>query len=204
MCGIIGYVPVIPTPDVKDAFSRLLFESTARGQHAYGLAALNEDESINLVKSFNLEDVQRAFNPTRITIAHTRYCQSGDWRVMENNQPLTAHGMAIAANGVISMGTKEEYEKEFNVKCSVDNDSEIFLQYLKKEVNPYWFIETMKGSFAAVWIEDGKLRIGRNERRPLWACFQHGAKWYASTHDIFKRAGFEDMTLVRTNEVIWA
>jgi glutamine phosphoribosylpyrophosphate amidotransferase len=161
--------------------------------HAYGLV-----DMVTECKSFDIEEVIRSFHPGIPTIAHTRYCQSGDWQVMENNQPIVAAGMVLAFNGCIHMGTKEEFEKDFDVKCETDNDGEIFLRKLEGinaenhvSVAEDW-LGTIRGSFAGVWLAYGRLFVGRNSRRPLWVCDAHGGRWYASTQDIFKRAGFVD------------
>jgi glutamine phosphoribosylpyrophosphate amidotransferase len=176
--------------DQIDAFWRLFEESAIRGMHAYGLADINLCGELRVERSFKQSLIPELFIPGRVTIAHARYCQSGDYRVLENNQPIVVDDMALAMNGVIHMGAKAEYEAEFGVTCTVDNDSEIFLQKLKQGVDAATFIMEIKGSFAATWLSDGRLYAGRNARRPLWKCQQHGALWYASTEDIFRRAGF--------------
>lgn len=186
MCGVIGYHPITGLGDVQiEAFTRLFDQSRIRGHHAYGIAT-----SKRALLSYNWKELLEHFNPVMPTIGHTRYCQSGDWKVMTNNQPLEVANYKLAMNGVIHMGTKEEYEAAFNVKCSVDNDSEIFLQRLVAGEDPLEFIRTITGSFAATWLRDNTLFAGRNARRPLWKCKAFGAMWYASTRDIFYRAGF--------------
>jgi len=131
---------------------------------------------------------------------------------MENNQPLVAGGRALVFNGVIHMGTKPEFEKEFGVQCTTDNDGEVFLRMLAKAD------ETAEGdgtrsahddaehilnvmdqqshiSFAGCWLDlQGRLWAARNERRPLWRASILDATWYASTRDIFLRAGFPEPT----------
>ncbi len=133
------------------------------------------------------------FDPSVPNIAHCRYSTSGDWRVPENNQPIVVDHMALALNGVLHMGTKAEYEEEYDIKCDVDNDAEIFLRLLKKHgeyTNGQSIIDGLRGSFAACWLVGDQLWYGRNERRPLWTAVQHGARWFASTRDILIRALF--------------
>lgn len=195
MCGIIGYMPIDPAPEISGAFRRLFDESRVRGTHAYGITSSFGGE-LETLRSFNWEDIPKVFNPAYPTIAHCRYCQSGDWRVLENNQPIVVDQTAVAMNGVIHMGTKEEYEAAFDVKCQVDNDSEIFLQRLKGGQDAESFIKSISGSFAAVWIEKGKIHAARNARRPLYSMEIYGACWWASTADIFKRAGFNGVPYI--------
>jgi len=167
MCGIIGYWPLSPTSETATAFRQLFDESRIRGMHAYGLATQNPDGGLHVLRSFEWTDIPRSFDPRYPSIAHTRYCQSGDWHVLENNQPLVVGTMAVAMNGVIHMGTKDEYEAAFKVRCLVDNDSEIFLQRLAQGQSAIDFINEVSGSFAAVWLQNGHLYAGRNARRPL-------------------------------------
>jgi glutamine phosphoribosylpyrophosphate amidotransferase len=192
MCGIIGYKPFGMYENQIDAFQRLFEQSVIRGLHAYGIA----DDS-KVFRTFKASEVIQHFDPTMPTIAHARYCQSGDWRVLKNNQPIAVNRMTLAMNGVISMGTKAEFEAEYGVTCTVDNDSEIFLRKIEGAHTPEdvvrraeIFVGAIRGSFAGTFLVDGVLFAGRNPRRPLWKCHSYGAIWYASTEDIFRRAGF--------------
>jgi asparagine synthetase B (glutamine-hydrolysing) len=189
MCGIVGYVPEHPSSDAPSAFTRLFQESRVRGLHACGLAQPYMG-GFHVVRAHEARPIECAFDPARPAIAHARYSLSGDWQVLDNNQPIVAAGMALAFNGVISMATKPEFEAEFGVQCEVDNDGEVFLRCLQRGEAPQAFLARLAGSFAGVWLEDGVLCAARNERRPLWRCVAYGAAWWASTRDIFRRAGF--------------
>lgn len=196
MCGVIGYKPVVRDSWQTPMFIKLFDQSRIRGHHAYGLA-----DTQKVSKAFNWEQVVKEFDPELPTIGHTRYCQSGDWKVMENNQPLVVGDMKLAMNGVLHMGTKEEFEQAFGVKCLVDNDSEVFLQRLAAGETAEEFISGITGSFAATWLIGDRLFAGRNARRPLWKCQEYGAVWYASTQDIFDRAGFPPAEQLSSNHV---
>lgn len=195
MCGVIGYKPgpVVVEDEVRDAFAALFRESSIRGLHAYGIAQPDQYGIIDVTKSLRTDDIPDTFDPNRKMIAHCRYSLSGDWEVLDNNQPIlvrSPHPMALAFNGVISMGTKEEFEAQFGVECETYNDGEIFLRRLIKGQSVTDFLAELKGSFAGVWLLGDRLFAGRNARRPLWKCWHLNAVWYASTADIFKRAGF--------------
>jgi asparagine synthetase B (glutamine-hydrolysing) len=185
MCGIIGYRPLTDDPDQKGAFASLFKESAIRGLHAFGIGT---SESVK--RSHNTQDIIDAFNPDLTTVAHARYCTSGDWHTLENNQPIVVDDIILAFNGVIHMGSKEEFEKAFNVKCDSDNDGEVFLRRMIGGETAEAFLSRISGSFAGVWLRNGKLWAGRNARRPLWKCQSYGALWYGSTRDVFLRAGF--------------
>jgi len=204
MCGVIGYWPLDlgKAPEARQlAFHRLFEESCIRGLHAYGLSDLREGGKLRTFKTHNRDKILEQFDPSLPTIAHTRYCQSGDWRVLENNQPIMAAGMALVFNGVIHMGTKEEFEAAFDVKCDADNDGEVFLRRLEKRDDPAVFLSQMTGSFAGLWLTEKGLYAGRNPRRPLWRNNHLGAVWYGSTRDIFLRAGFPEPEEVIVNRL---
>jgi glucosamine 6-phosphate synthetase-like amidotransferase/phosphosugar isomerase protein len=146
MCGVIGYQPRIDQTideqrEAKTAFGALFQESTIRGQHYYGIAQPGNPQpdgysgGFSVYRSQYRSNIPDHFIPSKPAVAHTRFSQSGDWRVPENNQPLIVGTRALVMNGVIHMGTKSEFEKAFGVKCAVDNDAEIFLRYLEKEDN---------------------------------------------------------------------
>jgi len=206
MCGIVGYVPGIrPSPDAEALFVRLWRESLVRGRHAAGLAQPSPTGP-NVHRALHLEaDLLAQFDYTRPAIAHTRYSTSGDWRTEANNQPIVLGQLALAFNGVIHMGTKAEFEAAFGVTCDTDNDGEVFLRLLAQGEKPEEVLRSLSGSFAGVWLDSGALLAGRNARRPLWRAHALGAHWYASTRDIFRRAGIADVrevTPLRV-EVMW-
>lgn len=194
MCGIIGYQPYQPTDEAHDAFTRLLEQSKVRGLHAFGLARWSGE--VEYVRAFVWTEILSAFDPSMPTIAHTRYSQSGDWRTLENNQPIIVGDVALAFNGTIHMGTKEEFERDYNVECQADNDGEIPLRLLRHSNalelarGLRLFAGTISGSFAGVTLAYGRVIATRNCRRPLWRVEAFGATWWGSTADIFKRAGF--------------
>jgi glutamine phosphoribosylpyrophosphate amidotransferase len=200
MCGVVGYVPRAPEADVRERFARLFQESRVRGLHACGLA----QPTSQVVRSFTETAILATFDPSRPAIAHARYCTSGDWRTISNNQPIVVDARALAFNGVISMGTKAEFEAAFEVTCAADNDGEVFLRRLASGESADAFIRRIHGSFAGVWLDGDRLYAIRNDRRPLWQCDAYGATWFGSTRDIFARAGFPVPTTVPPYVVVTA
>lgn len=201
MCGVVAYFP----RDVSNVFDHVMFtrvmrESKVRGLHSFGLAHVDE-HAVSVVRAHSLELITDTFEPVFPTVAHCRYSTSGDWHVLGNCQPIVVGDLALSFNGVIHMGTKEEYEREFDVQCESDNDGEIFLRRLIAGQDPAEFVREMKGSFAGAWLRGGELWIGRNERRPLWRCESGGATWVASTQDILRRAGLPPGEHVETG--VW-
>lgn len=199
MCSVIGYMPVKPDEDkVFTKFGRIFQESRIRGVHAFGIfQPMVSGEFYRHSRRY--EDIIMFFNPKMPAVAHCRYSTSGDWENMSNAQPIIAAGYAFAMNGVIHMGTKEQYESAFDVECQVDNDAEIFPRRLEKGDDPLDFVSRISGSFAGVWLDrmnGNHLYAVRNSRRPLYRLEEDGAVWYGSTKDIFHRAGFTKPTEV--------
>lgn len=190
MCGVVGYRPVTPDTEASGAFARLFRESTIRGLHAFGIAQPDSDGVIQVKRSFVVGDILATFDPSRPAVAHARYSTSGDWHDHINNQPIVVSDMALAMNGVISMGTKPEFEAAFGVLCVGDNDAEVFLRRLERGQSAEEFLREICGSFAAAWLRGDQLHAARNAWRPLWSCEAYGAWWVASTLDILRRAGF--------------
>lgn len=191
MCAVIGYDPLVDSSARvrRDAFAKLLMESRVRGMHSFGFA-----QPGRCVKSLELAGILEAtemFDPWKPMIAHCRYSTSGDWRDERNNQPIVVGSEALVFNGVISMGTKKEFESEFDVKCDTENDGEVFLRRKDRLA-----LVARRGSFAGVWLDGDRLFAARNARRPLWLCRAYGAAWYASTRDILRRAAFPWQTAI--------
>jgi len=199
MCGVVGYYPMLSSDlnvnQNKKAFELLFRESTVRGLHAFGIV-----QELDIFRTFNIEEVVEKFDPETPALAHARYCTSGDWRILENNQPLESEGIVLVFNGVINMGTKKEIEDGHNLGfgggLKVDNDGMIFLECIRDRIMPEEFLYETDGSFAGLWAwpEDDTFYAGRNSRRPLWWVKWNEATWIASTRDIFLRAGFPEPT----------
>lgn len=214
MCGIVGYSSNDPTPaDLRDV-QKLFWQSSIRGLHAFGYASyLPEHKIITVYRTLKfgqmvqaiaqLADGEEGALPLRL-LTHARYDLSGDYHRLGNNQPLYLDetNTALAFNGVISMATKPEFEREFGVQCSTENDGEILLRLMQQGVRPEEFTRQMRGSFAGILLQGGELYALRNERRPLWFYNREDrAFFYASTRDIFLRAGFPGCTSLEPNQL---
>lgn len=156
-----GVVGYVGNVDQK-LINRLVEESVVRGTHNIGA---------HTVKGAG--------------IYHTRYCTSGG-----DHQPIIKDKYALVMNGVIDMGTKREMELKYKVRMSTDNDAELLLHYLAsysfEEICLIW----PEASIAALVLTPKKLLVMRNDKRPLWKhTTKQGSTIFASTKDIFKRAG---------------
>lgn len=164
MCGIIAYVGNVD----RKLIGRIAEESSVRGLHSFA-----------------------SYYKPRIGMAHCRYSTSGI-----DHQPLVLQNTllkcdAFCFNGVISMRTKKEMERAWNIKMDTDNDGEIILRLTRNTDEILDFIKVIPCSFAGVFIFGDTLIAVRNTHRPLWYLEQKGTVVVASTRDIFKRAGID-------------
>lgn len=213
MCGILG-VKIKRKLSESDYNGLLLLMSSlqVRGTHSFGICFYKNNIYAS-IKSFmpeysNFIDLIKD-SGTNSFIYHNRYSTSGDYGVMNNNQPILVESVgALAMNGVLSMKTKEEYEKDYGVKCACDNDTEVFLRILEKHVNNislniylqnYTDIEkTLVGflksqpqcSFAGVFLIKDRIIALRNNKRPLYYFDTDMYSGFISMYDSFCRTGF--------------
>jgi len=181
MCAIIGFISDSPTQQAVDTLKKVFIESKIRGMHAYGYAAI-QDGHLMEAKSNGLKSLLVSINnPTRL-IGHCRYSTSGDYKDMNNNQPLRYGEEYLVFNGVIDMRTKAEMEAAYNIKMNSDNDGEIMLQtpnrtgLLKSGI-----------TFSGLTLNSHALAFFRNEGRPGYKATRFGATYIASTADILRR-----------------
>jgi len=189
MCGIVAYKSKNKIPKHIDILLKLIHESKIRGLHSFGYSYLDNSHVVTK-KAFDLPSSIDDFAQSKATgfIYHNRYSTSGDWKVIDNIQPLSTRDISIAMNGVVSMAPIEEYEKQYGIKCSTENDSEIFLQLLLQDKDPEEIIHQMKGSCAVVWLNGNKVYAIRNSHRPLHYFYKDEAIFICSTSDIAHRA----------------
>lgn len=158
-----GVIAAIGKVD-HELLQTLVHESEVRGTHNTGFVKLSN----------------------KVHLYHTRYCTSGD-----DHQPISHGGRYLIFNGVISMGTKKQMEKQYGIKMATDNDGEVFLQLCSSPESMLEFINNPLISFAGVTTIGKRVVALRNERRPLWQAHFKGCTYLASTKDIFKRSGIK-------------
>lgn len=186
MCGIMG---VLGHVDPKILY-KLQMALKIRGLHAFGVSYIMPGGDLVTEKSFKplpVEVLSRAMDGGAL-IFHNRYSTSGDYKLMQNNQPIMAGGVSVALNGVISMKPRTEYEREYSVKCITDNDTEILNRILEKGLNPEFYFNQSQASISAVWINDGRLYGYTNGKRPLHYIKFDGSVIVVSTKDAVRRA----------------
>lgn len=197
MCAIIGFISDNPTAIAVETLKKVFIESKIRGMHAYGYAAI-QDGHLMEAKSNGLKSLLVSIdNPTRL-IGHCRYSTSGDYKNMNNNQPLRFGEEYMVFNGVIDMRTKQEMERAYSISMSSDNDGEIMLQakdrlaMLRSEI-----------TFSGLTLNSHALAFFRNEGRPGYKATRHGATYIASTADILRRCLLDPEPLNPYEAHVW-
>jgi glutamine phosphoribosylpyrophosphate amidotransferase len=205
MCGVLGFYSnkCINAVD-KTILAKLFYQSKIRGLHSFGFSYL----SLNKIKTFKSNSIQQlelqiaSLENTFSLIGHNRYSTSGDYLIMNNNQPIHLDELSLVFNGNISMRTKKENEELFNEKLITDNDGELALNRIKKGLDLKQFLSNKHISFAGLFIKEGKTFAYRNDRRPLHYSIINNSVFIASTSDIFKRATGTSSKELNPNQLI--
>lgn len=193
MCAVVGATAGYDLHKVLMLFKN----SRIRGLHAFGYA-YTENGEVHTSKFLEYEDFVDTFSMhlPKEFIAHFRYSTSGDWRELDNNQPIKSEGRSLVFNGTIDMRTKKEMEEAYKITLNTDNDGELVL--LSKD--PVAFINENGRTFAGLLLDkDRNITPLRNELRPLYFSKNKEVTYYASTLDIMNRSGFQNSELVGTS-----
>lgn len=191
MCGVLYFKG--DSKRYGDLLIALLEQSRIRGLHAFGVSIREAGQPFQTMRSFTLEEAKEFIRENTFyeLIGHTRYDTSGDWRILENNQPIVVGQCLLAFNGVVRMCSKEQYEEEFQREYTTANDGEIPLRMFAEgeQDAAMTLLKEERVSFAGIVHWNGKTIAVRNERRPLWeARVQQDARFVFSTLDIWQRA----------------
>src|SRR5258708_27197758 len=111
MCGIAGIYKFGKEPITEEMISLFLTGNEHRGNDATGIALMQEDGKVVIVKrdipawKFVTSEEYRSFTKenllptTVIALLHTRGASSGSPRVYENNHPMYMGKTAVIHNG---------------------------------------------------------------------------------------------------------
>lgn len=200
MCGIVGVSLNNVTERDIELVTNVLLETQIRGKHASGIAWFNGTE-LNTIKepipiSELLDKVRVSdlvYDDKLSFIAHIRYSTSN----LEYNQPIGDNEFSIVHNGVVTQRDPEFWEEDHGYICSTKNDSELLFHCLKHEENID--IKFPNASYSLLSINSsGVIQNFRNGLRPQWESKQENGIIFASTFDILKRAGANNISKVST------
>lgn len=198
MCSIIA----VSGNWEEEILKQIMKNSRIRGLHSFGYSFVEK----NKIKNSKFIDYDQFIEsliqkkPNKF-IAHFRYSTSGDWKVIENNQPIFLDDFCLAFNGVIDMSSKSEMEKKFNVEMKTENDGEIaILKYKEGKDSFLNFINQNKRTFAGVFLNNkNEITAIKNNLRPLSISKYNNATYIASTSDILLRSGLNNNEKLKSN-----
>lgn len=196
MCGVIGYYSDKVTSNDLGILKKVMIESSIRGRHASGIAWFDGTKICSLIKPIPIDELVNYIDFTKLLynkssislIAHARYCTSN----IEYNQPIVSKNLAVVHNGVISQEPYETWESTYGYKCSGKNDSELILKAIENGDNP--LDRFPDASIASIVLNNsGDIKFFRNARRPMWIGKVGKGTMIASTYDILRRSGVNDI-----------
>lgn len=199
MCAIVGFESEKVTEKDLVILKKVLIESKIRGKHASGIAWFDGGKICCEKKPLPMDKFLKDFDLNKIVyngkvkmIAHARYSTSD----LEFNQPLVSGNLTIAHNGVVTQEAPENWEELFGFNCKTRNDSELLLRALEDGMNIFSFYPS--ASIALVKLTSEGVEGVRNGKRPLWKGEVGEGKIFASTFDILKRAGVNNIFPVKS------
>jgi glutamine phosphoribosylpyrophosphate amidotransferase len=184
MCSIIGFKGEYN----EELLEKIFFNSRIRGLHSFGYSYYDL-QGLKTKKFLDYDLFLKSINKNapNLFVAHFRYSTSGDYKILENNQPLVENNTSICFNGVISQKSKDEMELEYQMKLQSDNDGFILLNNYENED----FIKKNNISFACVGLKENKMFALRNNKRPLYIFTDEKNTIICSTKDILDRSGLK-------------
>tara|TARA_R100000329_G_scaffold113962_1_gene93553 strand:- start:655 stop:1338 length:684 start_codon:yes stop_codon:yes gene_type:complete len=190
MCGIIG---IVSTKFIKkELIQNLVIQSKIRGQHATGMSYIQDNgvkgtDFITKIIPESAEKFEIKNVNTKMLIAHTRYSTSS----LEYNQPINFSEHSIVHNGVITQVEFDKWDQTY--RWTSKNDSEHILKTVRENKNPIF--EYPRASIAYIHLNYfGKImKFARNGKRPLYYSEENDLICIASTKDILKRAGLDNI-----------
>jgi predicted glutamine amidotransferase len=179
MCGICGIRRFGEQPIQRDMIDLLILNNENRGLDATGVALQQADGSVQVYKD-NITPYQflsknglydkfmrdNLKDDTVTVLGHTRKATKGSPRVINNNHPMFAGGVALVHNGHIS--NDDFMFKDWKLERKAETDSDILRAVLDKEGFTHKAINNLSrlsgnAAFAAISPEHpGKLLLGRS------------------------------------------
>lgn len=168
MCGIVGVAGLVTTKEEK-IFKNLLIMDSIRGEDSTGIAAVNVQGNVTVVKQvgnpFELMGMQKFkeifARLSTCLIGHNRWATTGAVK-KANAHPFEFDSLVGVHNGTL----KNKWKLEDGNKYDTDSEA-LYYNIDKNGLKPT--IEMVEGAYTLVWYDknDESINFLRNEERPL-------------------------------------
>jgi len=205
MCGVLGIAIKNFNEGDYDLVRSLFIQSMIRGKHATGVSYVKNGR-VNTIKDplpadewIEKQNFEEWTNEdgNLYCVGHVRYSTSD----LRYNQPIGTDKLAIVHNGVISQEAPETWKERYGFETETSNDSELILRALETEKNPLTYFHPASMSVCSI-DSTKKITTFRNEERPLYFGSDDDKFIFASTADILKRSGVQDITKIPMYRIV--
>lgn len=184
MCGVFGFITSEGEGPEIARLRRMALVTQTRGAHAFGLAWLDEDGTIQTFKQpgaaqNHLDELERCRNAVAV-IGHCRYATHGAPSDNRNNHPHAAGAGQLVHNGVVH--NHEQLVRRHRLKMQGQCDSEVLALLMARGAGSIvqrsaWAANQAAGDLAmlGLWRKPARLLVARRGR-PL--CFGQGRDGY--------------------------
>jgi glucosamine 6-phosphate synthetase-like amidotransferase/phosphosugar isomerase protein len=191
MCGIFGFITRDGrAPDI-DRLKRLALITQTRGMHAFGLAWLDAEGTIQTFKQpgaaqVHLDELDRCRKAV-IVVGHCRYATHGSPADNRNNHPHPASGGQLVHNGVVH--NHDAIVRHYGLRQRGECDSEALGLLIARcpgflVDRSAWAMGQAQGDLAmlGVWRKPARLLVSRRGR-PLHFGIARDGYYFASLAD---------------------
>jgi glucosamine 6-phosphate synthetase-like amidotransferase/phosphosugar isomerase protein len=188
MCGIFGFISTEGRgPDI-DRLRRIALVTQTRGMHAFGLAWLDENGTIQTFKrpgaaQRHLKELERCRRAI-VMVGHCRYATHGSPADNRNNHPHAAGAGWLVHNGVVH--NHEAIVEHYQLRQHGECDSEalgLLMARCPGTINQRaaWTANVAEGDLAmlGIWAKPARLLVCRRGR-PLHFSPGRGGYYFAS------------------------
>ena len=180
MCGIVGAAGDLLVGNRKKAFKELLEVDVLRGRHATGVACVDLNGDVQVVKDACLPQdlkINLLMNTvgTRALIGHNRHATSGAVDDPKGAHPFDFENVVGVHNGTLRWGWERDLPLD-SKKFDVDSEAIYYnINHFEKFQDVY---ETLDGALALCWYDKQLelLSFIRNHERTLYYTFVEDMK----------------------------
>ena len=191
MCGIFGFITSEGHGPEISRLRRLALITQSRGDHAFGLAWLDEDGRLQTFKrpgaaTAYLDELERCRKAV-VVVGHCRFATHGSPTDNRNNHPHAAGAGFFVHNGVIH--NHQQLVRHYGLDQQSQCDSEVLGLLMARCAGSIvqrsaWAANQVQGDLAmlGVWRAPARILVSRRGR-PLHVGQGHAGYYFASLAD---------------------